>query len=245
LHALSALHRYQNKHSQSLARLSRNKSYNNQPDDDEWFSSDGTTAQSTSTTANNNANNNNNNNVLLLRAELSDFWKCCLSSPQWKNHVEIHKHYLLYPNPYPKKKRLGNRFYAHPAFPLLMMATLMRGEGGGGNDGGIEEDGEKKTSLVVRSNWKGYLQEFKAAVEVWSRCGGSFDDFHAVIGDEVDDGDEWHPKVSEAQWETFGPEQLYDGGNESNGRPLTNFEAKFLECGEPIYELSLSLKKAQ
>ena len=71
------------------------------------------------------------------------------------------------------------------------------GSGGDGDGGGIEEDGEKKKSLVVRSNWKGYLQEFKSAVEVWGGCGASFNDFHAVIGNGVD-GDEWHPKASKA-----------------------------------------------
>ena len=56
--------------------MSRNKSYNNQPDNaDKWFSSDSDNAAQGSATANNNkhANNNknSNNNVLLLCAKLS------------------------------------------------------------------------------------------------------------------------------------------------------------------------------
>uniref|UniRef100_A0A6U6HII1 tRNA (guanine(46)-N(7))-methyltransferase n=1 Tax=Odontella aurita TaxID=265563 RepID=A0A6U6HII1_9STRA len=36
-------------------------------------------------------------NVLLVRAELTDFWRCCLDA-EWN----IEKHFILYPNPYPK-----------------------------------------------------------------------------------------------------------------------------------------------
>lgn len=185
--------------SQSIARLSRNRSYHNQQDDD------------------------NESNVLLIRAELSDFWKCCLSSPRWQEHVQIVGHYLLYPNPYPKKSRLKNRFYAHPAFPLLMM-TLMMGDG----DHDINTNEEL---LVVRSNWENYLEEFKLAVNVWCKVGGSFSDWNAQSRE-----DEWHPSASTsaAKWEVSGPTRLG-----SVLPPLTNFEAKYIQCGEPIYELSI------
>ena len=179
---------------QSLSRLSRNKEYNGNTDD--------------------------STNVLLLRAELSDFWKCCLSSSEWQQSVHIQRHYLLYPNPYPKKSRLKNRFYAHPAFPLLMMTSFM-------NDNGT--NGEK---LIVRSNWEGYLQEFKAAVDVWRETGGTLNDFRTLISDGNDD--EWRPIQSINNLEVVGPNQL---GNVVT--PLTNFEAKFIHCGEPIYELSI------
>ena len=56
----------------------------------------------------------------------------------------IEHHYILYPNPYPKKNRLKKRFYAHPSFPLILALG-----------------GEK---IVVRSNWKGYLSEFADSV---------------------------------------------------------------------------------
>ena len=148
---------------QSIARLSRNKSYNQTDlsDDDQTDLCN----QKRRNVRNNNfsnahvsnhhredQSNDQNDNVLLLRAELSDFWKCCLSSNQWQDKICIYKHYLLYPNPYPKKSRLKSRFYAHPAFPLLMMTVQM--------DGGLPTDKEKE-KLVVRSNWKGYLNEFK------------------------------------------------------------------------------------
>lgn len=77
-------------------------------------------------------------NVLLVRAELTDFWRCTLQT-DW----EISKHYILYPNPYPKKNRIKKRFYAHPSFPLILKL--------GGN-------------ITVRSNWEGYLKEFAQSV---------------------------------------------------------------------------------
>lgn len=77
-------------------------------------------------------------NVLLVRAELTDFWRCCLQT-NW----DISHHYILYPNPYPKKNRIKKRFYAHPSFPLILK---LGGE------------------IVVRSNWEGYLKEFAQSV---------------------------------------------------------------------------------
>ncbi|MDC6459357.1 methyltransferase [Luminiphilus sp.] len=56
--------------------------------------------------------------------------------------VSCQKHYLLYPNPWPKKGHLKRRIHGHPSFPLLK--TL----------GGVIE---------VRSNWKIYVDEFAKA----------------------------------------------------------------------------------
>ena len=182
---------------QSLSRLSRNKGYDNTQESD---------------------------NVLLLRAELADFWKCILSSSEWQENVQIHKHYLLYPNPYPKKSRLKNRWYAHPAFPLLMMSS----------------DGAE---LIVRSNWEGYLKEFSHAVNVWSDTGANYKDFYSRINNSCEsDDDEWHPTIasssSTTKLEVVGPDRL----NIDIAESLTNFEAKYVEIGEPIYELKLFQK---
>ena len=78
-------------------------------------------------------------NVLLVRAELTDFWRCCLDT-NW----DITHHYILYPNPYPKKNRCKRRFYAHPSFPLI-----------------LKIGGE----ITLRSNWEGYLNEFALSVQ--------------------------------------------------------------------------------
>ena len=77
-------------------------------------------------------------NVLLVRAELTDFWRCIMQT-EW----DISQHYILYPNPYPKKNRIKKRFYAHPSFPLILKI------------GG---------TITIRSNWEGYLKEFAQSV---------------------------------------------------------------------------------
>jgi tRNA (guanine-N7-)-methyltransferase len=90
-------------------------------------------------------------NVLWIRAELVDFWRLLLQH-QDEHSWTVEKHYLLYPNPYPKTKRLKSRWYAHPSFPLILQL------------GGEE--------IVVRSNWETYMQEFARSVliahEAWS-----------------------------------------------------------------------------
>jgi tRNA (guanine-N7-)-methyltransferase len=78
-------------------------------------------------------------NVWLVRAELTDFWRL-LVAHQWS----VQQHYLLYPNPYPKRARLKQRWYAHPSFPILWALGA--------------------ASTTVRSNWEQYLQEFAQAV---------------------------------------------------------------------------------
>lgn len=77
-------------------------------------------------------------NLYVLRAELVDFWRLA-----HRNGWKTHRHYLLYPNPYPKPKRLKARIYGHPVLPTLV-------ELGG--------------CLEVRSSWLAYCQEFAAAL---------------------------------------------------------------------------------
>lgn len=80
-------------------------------------------------------------NAIIVRAELVDFWRCILQEKRWN----VEQHYLFYPNPYPTKQRLKQRFYAHPGFPLILQ---LRGD------------------ITVRSNWEGYLKEFAKSVEI-------------------------------------------------------------------------------
>ena len=222
---------------QSLARLSRNKSYKQSDDPEE----NGNEKQISGNASSNNEDNSQSDNVLLLRAELSDFWKCLLSSCQWQESVSIHKHYLLYPNPYPKKSRLKNRFYAHPAFPLLMMTIMMDDNV---SDGDVLSAGEDK--LIVRSNWKGYLNEFKAAIDIWQDCGGTFSHWKETYlasdgSNSPEDG--WHPtNESPFNFESSGPDRMdILIRDDPSLLPMTNFEAKYLECGESIYELTTSV----
>ena len=76
-------------------------------------------------------------NCILLRANCEDIWRLCL-----ENNIIFEKHYILYPNPWPKSVHLKRRWHGHPVFPAL-------------------KDLAKETEL--RSNWKLYLEEFAAA----------------------------------------------------------------------------------
>lgn len=77
-------------------------------------------------------------NALLVRADLVDFWRLALAEG-WQPQ----RHYLLYPNPYPKPGHLKMRWPGHPVFPAI--AAL------GGR-------------LEVRSNWQIYVEEFALAL---------------------------------------------------------------------------------
>ncbi len=85
-------------------------------------------------------------NARLIRAELGDFW-CLAAESGWR----LAAHWLLYPNPWPKSAHLKRRWHGHPAFPRLLML--------GGN-------------LVLRSNWRLYLEEFSRALVVAGRQPG-------------------------------------------------------------------------
>jgi len=78
----------------------------------------------------------------LIRADLVDFWRLAVLS-KWK----FKKHFLWYPNPWPKKKHLQRRWHGHPVFPILKKL--------GGH-------------LELRTNWKIYAEEFSLAITVLS-----------------------------------------------------------------------------
>jgi len=79
-------------------------------------------------------------NLILLRAELATFWRLLLNkgiSPQ--------KHFLFYPNPWPKPGHLSKRWHGHPVFPQLLAL-------------GCE--------IEMRCNWEVYAQEFALAAGI-------------------------------------------------------------------------------
>jgi tRNA (guanine-N7-)-methyltransferase len=82
------------------------------------------------------------NNAIWVRAELATFWRLALTA-NWR----LYKHFLLYPNPYPKPGQLKRRWHAHPVFPVL-----------------LELGGE----LELRSNWLIYMNEFSRALNIAS-----------------------------------------------------------------------------
>lgn len=77
-------------------------------------------------------------NAIWIRAELATFWFLARQA-RWN----LSRHYLLYPNPWPKASQLRRRWHAHPVFPSLLG---LRGV------------------LEMRCNWKVYAEEFAAAV---------------------------------------------------------------------------------
>ena len=85
-------------------------------------------------------------NLLFLRADLHDFYVLLASSSS--PPPQISKHFILYPNPYPKLRRLKQRLYAHPSFPFLLRLS----KGGGGE-------------ITVRSNFEFYLESFRDSVD--------------------------------------------------------------------------------
>lgn len=79
-------------------------------------------------------------NCLLLRCEAADFWRLALASD-----CGPERHYLYYPNPWPKAAHLRRRWHAHPSLPALLAL------------GG---------ALELRSNWEVYAREFAQALVI-------------------------------------------------------------------------------
>lgn len=83
---------------------------------------------------------NNGQDYYLFQVDLNDLWRLAVDAG-WK----LKKHYILYPNPWPKAKHLQRRWHGAAVFPSL-----------------LELGGE----IELRSNWKLYLQEFQRALEL-------------------------------------------------------------------------------
>lgn len=82
-------------------------------------------------------------NLILVRADLNDFYR--LAHEQgW----QLVRHYILYPNPWPKADHLKRRWHGAPIFPTMVAL--------GGR-------------IEVRSNWKIYLDEFQQALKLMGR----------------------------------------------------------------------------
>ena len=59
-------------------------------------------------------------NFLLLRADLVDFWRLLHAAG-----VRLHRHYLLYPNPWPKIGHLARRWHGHAVFPTAVALGMV------------------------------------------------------------------------------------------------------------------------
>lgn len=79
-------------------------------------------------------------NLLFVQANCEDFWYLAVEE-NWL----IDRHYILYPNPWPKAKHFKRRFHGHPIFPRVLK---LGGE------------------IILRSNWRIYLEEFRQAAQL-------------------------------------------------------------------------------
>ena len=77
-------------------------------------------------------------NLLLVRTDCAGFWRLA-EAAGWRPW----RHYLLYPNPWPKSAHLKRRWHGHPVFPHLLAL------------GG---------ALVLRTNWELYAREMAEAL---------------------------------------------------------------------------------
>ena len=77
-------------------------------------------------------------NFIKVRADLIDYWRLMQQAGIYPD-----RHYVLYPNPWPKKHHIGRRWHGHPVFPSLVAL------------GGYFE---------CRSNWRIYIDECAAAL---------------------------------------------------------------------------------
>ncbi|OQA34197.1 MAG: tRNA (guanine-N(7)-)-methyltransferase [Betaproteobacteria bacterium ADurb.Bin341] len=95
-------------------------------------------------------------NAAFVRADLVDFWRLLHAAG-----VTLARHYLLYPNPWPKIGHLGRRWHGHPVFPVLLAL--------GGQ-------------LECRSNWRIYVEELAQAITLLTGVSAGVEDFDP--GDE-------------------------------------------------------------
>lgn len=90
-------------------------------------------------------------NLDLVRADLVDYWRLMHDAG-----VRLARHYLLYPNPWPKIGHLSRRWHGHPVFPAMLEL------------GGV---------LECRSNWRIYVEEFCLAVNALTSCRMACEEF--------------------------------------------------------------------
>jgi tRNA (guanine-N7-)-methyltransferase len=84
-------------------------------------------------------------NYHLIRADLNDFYRLALEA-KWV----VSKHYILYPNPWPKSKHLQRRWHGSAVFPQMIAIGQQ---------------------IILRSNWRLYLEEFQQAADITGLMG--------------------------------------------------------------------------
>ena len=95
-------------------------------------------------------------NCVLLRAELATLWRLLARD----GHL-LERHFIFYPNPWPKPGHLSRRWHGHPVFPWLL---ALGGE------------------IEMRCNWEIYAREFAMAVQVATGKTVKVKNFQAASG---------------------------------------------------------------
>ena len=91
-------------------------------------------------------------NAYFFQVLLEDCWLYAFA-----NTWTIDTHFLLYPNPWPKKKHIRRRWYAHPVFQTLLLLSPY---------------------LEIRTNWNIYAQDFVSSVSAMASRSVSLETFH-------------------------------------------------------------------
>ena len=94
-------------------------------------------------------------NCCIIRANADDLWRQLVAA-----NIYPERHFMLFPNPYPKAAQLNQRWHGSPVFPYLMSL------------GG---------SIEVRSNWKTYLDELAVAITIATGVGVCVEDYHPEL----------------------------------------------------------------
>ncbi|NTS75663.1 SAM-dependent methyltransferase [Catenovulum sp. SM1970] len=84
--------------------------------------------------------NNEPDNLILARADLNDFYRLAVQA-NW----QVDKHFILYPNPWPKSAHVKRRWHGSAVFPEIIKLGK---------------------TIELRSNWKLYLEEFAYALKL-------------------------------------------------------------------------------
>jgi len=92
-------------------------------------------------------------NYHLIRADLNDFYRLVVQA-KWS----VSQHFILYPNPWPKSKHLQRRWHGSAVFPELIHIGKQ---------------------IILRSNWRLYLDEFQQAADI-AGINGNID----IVADE-------------------------------------------------------------
>lgn len=104
-------------------------------------------------------------NLFYARADLNDIFRLLAESG-----IQLYKHFILYPNPWPKGAHLQRRWHGSTALKYIV---ALGGE------------------LELRSNWRLYLDEFAYALSHYNRR-ATVEQFDPTA-DEVDSIDSSHP----------------------------------------------------